>query len=87
MLKLKVEQEKERINNFERKWKKETSEEKFRILLIAQYKKMKTIKVIGKEIPTSKGDKFLGLKIQSTGIVGHCANVKNKGNAVLTNLR
>lgn len=47
MLKLKVEREKERINNFERKWKIQTSEEKFKILPIAQYKKM-TIKVIGK---------------------------------------
>ena len=45
------------------------------------------IKVNGKEIETCKAGKFLGLKLQSTGIVGHCATVKNKGNAVLTNLR
>ena len=86
MLKLKVEREIERINKFERKWKIQTSEEKFNIIPIAQYKKM-TIKVNGKEVQTSEGGKFLGLKIQSTGIVGHCANTKNKGNAVLTNLR
>ncbi len=43
--------------------------------------------VNGKEIETCKEGKFLGLKLQSTGIVGHCTNVKNKGNAVLTNLR
>ena len=53
---------------------------------MAQYKKMK-ITVKGKEIETCKEGKFLGLKLQSTGIVGHCTNLKNKGNAVLTNLR
>ncbi len=44
-------------------------------------------KVNGKDIETCKEGKLLGLKIQSTGMVGHCANIKNKGNAVLTNLR
>ncbi len=45
------------------------------------------IKVNGKDIETCKEGRLLGLKIQSTGIVGDCANVKNKDNAVLTNLR
>ncbi len=86
MLKLKVEREIERISKYERNWKIQTREEKFKIIPMAQYKQMK-IKVNDKEIDTCKEGKLLGLKIQSTGIVGHCANVKNKGNAVLTNLR
>ncbi len=43
--------------------------------------------VNGKEIETYKEGTFLGLKLQPTGTVGHCTNVKNKGNTVLTNLR
>ena len=50
---------------------------------MAQNKKMK-ITVNGKEIENCKEEKFLGLKLQCTGTVGHCVNVKNKGNAVLT---
>ncbi len=68
-------------------WKIKTSEEKLEIIPIAQYK-TKPIVINNKEISTSKGGKFLGLKLQSTGIVGHhCANVKNKENALLTKLR
>ena len=47
MMKLKVEREIERINKFERKWKTKTSEEKFKIIPIAQYKGNK-INVNGK---------------------------------------
>ncbi len=47
MIKIKVEREIERINKYERKWKIQTSEEKFKIIPIAQYKDMK-IKVNGK---------------------------------------
>lgn len=86
MMKLKVEREIERISKYERKWKIQTSEEKFKILPIAQYKTMK-IKVNGRDIDTCKEGKFLGLKLKNTGIIGHCNSVKNKGNAVLTNLR
>ncbi len=38
MMKLKLEREIERINRFERKWKIQTNEEKFRVIPIAQYK-------------------------------------------------
>ena len=85
MLKLKGDREIKLIDKYERKWKIQTSEEKFKIIPMAQQKKMK-IKVNEKEIATCKEGKFLGLKLQSTGIVGHCTNVKNTGNAVLTNL-
>ena len=76
MMKMKVEREIERINKYERTWKIQTSEEKFKIIPIAQYK-MKNIKVNGKEIQTCKEGKFLGLKLQSTGIIGHCNSIKN----------
>ncbi len=38
MMKMKVEREIDRINRYEKKWKIKTSEEKFRIIPIAQYK-------------------------------------------------
>ncbi len=68
MMKIKVEREIERINKFERKWKIRTSEEKFKIIPIAQLK-TKKITVNGKEIETSKEGKLLGLKISITGFV------------------
>ena len=86
MLKLKVEREIERVNKYERKWKIQTSKEKFEIIPIAQYKQMKII-VNRKEIETCKEGKFLGLKLQSTDIAGQCIDIKSKGNAVLMNLK
>ncbi len=41
VMKLKVEREIERINKFERKWKIKTSEEKFKIIPMAQFKQRK----------------------------------------------
>ncbi len=67
-------------------WKIKTSEEKFKIIPIAQYK-TKPIIINNKEIDTCKDGKFLCLKLQLTGIGGHCTNLKNKGNAVLSKLR
>lgn len=86
MMKRKVEREIERISKYERAWKIQTSEEKFKIIPIAQYK-TKKITVNGREIETCSKGKFLGLNISSTGIRSHCTIVKNKGNAVLTKLR
>ncbi len=40
-----------------------------------------------KKLKHARKEIFLGLKLQSTGIVIHCTNVKNKDDAVLTNLR
>lgn len=86
MLKLKAEREIDKINRFEKKWKIKTSEEKFKIIPLAQHKTM-NLMVNGKLIKSCNQGKVLGLKLQSTGIVGHSSNVKNKGNATLSTLR
>ncbi len=85
MMKIKVEREIERINNFERKWKIKTSEEKFKILPIAQYK-MQKIMVNGKEIDTCKNGKLLGLNITSTGFTGHICKTINKVYRLLSSI-
>ncbi len=64
MMKLKVEREINRINRFERKWKIKTSQEKFKIIPIAQH--TKNIVANGKVPNTNKEGKLLGLKVQST---------------------
>ncbi len=46
VMKLKAEREIDRINRFEKKWKIKTSEEKFKIILIAQ-RKTKSLTVYG----------------------------------------
>ncbi len=66
MMKIKVECEIERISKFERKWKIKTSEEKFKIIPIAQLKTY-DITVNGKEIETCKEGKLLGLNITEHG--------------------
>lgn len=86
MMKAKVEREIERISKFERKWKIKTSEEKFKIIPIAQLK-TKKIKVNGKDIETSTSGKLLGLNITSTGVVGHLRKTIIKGNGILSQLR
>ncbi len=83
MMKIKVEKEIERINKFERKWKVQTSEEKFKIIPIAQ-RKSKIIIVNGKEIEKSSSSKLLGLSISSTGFVSHISKTINKGNGILS---
>ena len=40
MIKIRGEREVERINKYERKWKIQTCEEKFKVIPIAQYKPM-----------------------------------------------
>ncbi len=85
-MKLKVEREIERINKYEKQWKIKTSQDKFKLIPIAQFK-TKTIVVNGREINNSKDVKVLGLKLQSNGITGHVSNIKNKGNAVMAMLR
>ncbi len=69
-MKIKVEREIERISKFKRKWKIKTSEEKFKIIPVAQLK-TKKIKVNGKEIETSTSGKLLILNITSSGFAGH----------------
>jgi len=86
MMKVKVEREIERINKFERKWKIRTSEEKFKIIPIAQLKSKKII-VNGKEIETCNNGKLLGLNINATGFIGHITNTINKGRGILSQLR
>ncbi len=85
-MKVKIEREIERINKFERKWKIKTSEEKFKIIPIAQLKTRK-INVNGKDIETSTAGKLLGLNISTTGFVGHITRTINKRNAILAQLR
>ncbi len=75
-----------KINRHERTWKIKTSEEKFKIIPLAQTK-TKTLKINNKDIQTCNEGKFLGLKLQKRGITGHCVDIKNKGNAVLTKLK
>ncbi len=86
MMKLKVEREIERINKFERKWKIKASEEKFKIIPIAQRKTMK-IKSDDKETENSTADKLLGLNITSNGFVCHITKTINKGKGILYQLR
>ncbi len=74
-MKIKIEPEIDRINRYEKKWKIKMGEEKFKIIPIAQLK-AKKIKVNGEDLNTSKGGKLLGLRLQSTGLIGHTANVK-----------
>ncbi len=74
LMKLKVGREINRINRFEKKWEMKTSQEKFKIIPIAQH--TKNIVVNGKEFDTSKEGKLLGLKVHSTGIVGHVSTLK-----------
>ncbi len=85
MMKIKLEREIERINRFERQWKIKTSEEKFKIIHIAQYK-TEQITVNGKNLNTSKKGKLLVLKLQKTGLVGHATDKIKKAKAVITNL-
>ncbi len=63
-------------------FKIKTSEDKFKIIPIAQHK----ITVNGKNLNTSKERKFLGLKLQKTGLVGQTADKIKKGKASITNL-
>ncbi len=77
------EREMERIYKFERNWKIKTSEEKFKIIPIAQLKPKK-ITVNGKEIETSKFGKLLCLNISSTGFIRHVKKIINNGKGILT---
>ncbi len=86
MMKIKVERKIERINKSERKWKIRTSEEKIKIVPVAQLKRKK-ITVNGKEIETSKEGKLLGLNISITGFVRHIGRTINKRIGVSSQLR
>lgn len=85
MMKLKVEREIKRINNFEYKWKIKTSENKFKIIPLAQYK-IKDIIINGNVMQKSNEGTMLGLKLQNTGITGHITSKINKTTAALTKL-
>ncbi len=52
MMNLKVEREIERINRYEKQWKIRSSQDKFKLIPIAQFK-TKTIVVNGREINNS----------------------------------
>ncbi len=85
-MKLKVEREIERLNKFEKKWKIQRSEEKFKIIPSAQHK-TQIINVNGKEIQACTFWKLLGLNITKkhlTDFVGHINKTINKGNGILS---
>ncbi len=86
MMKVKVEREIERINKFERTWKIRTSEEKFKIIPMAQRKPQK-IMVNGKEIKTCTNGKLLGLNINTSGFVMHITKTIYKANEILCQLK
>ncbi len=85
MMKLKVQREINRINRFEKIWKIQTSENKFKIIPLAQ-KKTEDIEINGRVINKSKEGTMLGLKLNTTGIIPHITERIRKTNAVLTNL-
>ncbi len=86
MMKIKAEREIERINKYERLWKIQTSEEKFKIIHVAKYKTY-PITVNGKNINSSKEGKLLGFKLQATGITGHATDRIKIGKGILAKLK
>ncbi len=86
MLKVKVEREIERINIYEKKWEIKTSEEKFKVIPVAQYK-AKQFKINGKNIDNIKDGKLLGLKLEVTGLTSHITDKIKKGMGILSKLR
>ncbi len=84
-MKIKAEKEIERICKFERKWKIKTSEEKFKIIPIAQLKTKKIV-VNGKKIETCTTG-LLGLTLSLRGFVSHIKKTINKGNGILLQLK
>ncbi len=63
-----------------------TSEEKFKIIPIAQLKTKKIV-VNGKENETCTTGKLLGLTLNSRGFVSHIRKTINKGNGILLQLK
>ncbi len=64
MLKVKVEREIERINRYEKKWKIKTSEEKSKVIPVAQYK-VKQFKINGEKHRHQQGRQALRPKTAS----------------------
>ncbi len=86
MMKLKVEREIERLNRFEKMWKIKTSEAKFHIIPIAQYKTL-PITINNTNINANKEGKLLGLKLNTRGITSHASERIRKGKGILANLK
>ena len=86
MMKMQAQRDIERVNYFERQWKIQTSEEKFKIIPLAQ-KYMEQLTINNKIINYTKEGTLLGLKLQTNGITGHIADRVNRGNSTLTNLK
>ncbi len=86
MMTAKVERAIDRINRYEKKCNIKTSEEKFKIIPMAQYK-TKQFTINGKNIDTSKEGKLLGLKLQRTGLIGHVTDKIQKGKGILSKLK
>lgn len=76
----------ERINDFERKWKIKTNNNKFKIIPIAVVKKLDII-INGNKIDYSDKGKVLGLTLTRTGLGKHVKEIKNKGLKALNDLQ
>ena len=82
MMRLKAEREIKTINDYEKLWKIRTSEEKFKIIPIAQLKS-DNLTINNKIIEPNNDSKLLGFKLHRKGITNHITDRKNKGTAVL----
>ena len=86
MMARRVQADIKRINNYEKLWKIKTNTNKFKIIPLASYK-TEPIIVDDIHIPYSKDGTILGLKINSTGILGQVAHSRNKALQALTTLK
>lgn len=75
-----------RVNSFEKLWKIQTSEEKFKIIPIAQIY-MEELSINNKNLRHTTEGTLLGLKIQARGVNKHILEKVKNGNGILTKLR
>ncbi len=75
-----------KLNDYERKWKIETNNSKFKIILMA-VKKKEDIIINNNVIPYKNSGIILGLKITSTGLKQHVDEITTKGYIALLELQ
>ena len=86
MMKLLAQREIERINSFEKLWKIQTSEEKFKIIPLAQ-QYMETLTINNNLIRHTMEGTLLGLKMKSNGFNGHILERVKRGKGILIQLK
>lgn len=74
-----------KINDYERKWKIRTNMGKFKIIAVGG-RRSKRVKLGGGEVEYSSDGKALGLRISSTGFVGHISDRIDKAKGQLRKL-